>query len=187
MIPFVIGSSPVQALTITTTDDANTLINEIVGSGITFSNGSFVGTSTSAGTFSNGLSSGIGIDKGIILTTGNANLAPGPNDSDSAGASLGLPGDSDLSNLIGGSSTYDANILSFDFESDSGDVFFKFAFASEEYNEYVGSGYNDVFGFFLNGQNIALIPNTNTPVAINNVNNITNSSFYLNVQRRLSL
>ena len=52
---------------------------------------------------------------------------------------------------------------------------FNFVFGSEEYNEWVGSQYNDVFGFFISGpgitgdpgigndHNIALIPNTNQP------------------------
>ncbi|HPS17053.1 MAG TPA: choice-of-anchor L domain-containing protein, partial [Bacteroidales bacterium] len=56
-------------------------------------------------------------------------------------------------------------------------VSFRYTFASEEYNEWVGSTYNDAFGFFLTGgpenynsKNIALIPGTSTPVTINNVN-----------------
>ncbi len=65
-------------------------------------------------------------------------------------------------------------------------VQFNYVFGSEEYCEYVGSNFNDVFGFFISGpgitgnQNIALIPSTTTPVAINNVNHITNSAYYIN-------
>ena len=44
-------------------------------------------------------------------------------------------------------------------------------FGSEEYNDFVGSNFNDVFAFFVNGVNFALIPGTATPVSINNVNN----------------
>nr|WP_281250717.1 choice-of-anchor L domain-containing protein [Hydrococcus rivularis] len=75
---------------------------------------------------------------------------------------------------------YDANILEFEFESAGGDLFFDYVFASEEYNEFVNSIFNDVFGFFLDGVNIALIPGTSTPVAINNVNSGSNSAFYNN-------
>lgn len=60
--------------------------------------------------------------------------------------------------------------LEFDFASAGGDVFFNYVFASEEYNEFTNSQFNDVFGFFLDGSNITLIPGTGTPVAINNVN-----------------
>jgi hypothetical protein len=54
-------------------------------------------------------------------------------------------------------------------------VKFDYVFASEEYNEYVYQGFNDVFGFFMSGPNfpkanLALIPNTTTPVTIDNVN-----------------
>ena len=55
-----------------------------------------------------------------------------------------------------------------------------YVFGSEEYNEYVGSAFNDIFGFFVNGpkpdggsyvfENIALVPGTEVPIAINNVN-----------------
>lgn len=61
-------------------------------------------------------------------------------------------------------------MLEFDFTTTGGNLFFSFVFASEEYNEYVNSSFNDVFGFFVNGVNIALVPGTSTPVAINSVN-----------------
>ena len=82
----------------------------------------------------------------------------------------GLSGDSDLNNLVPNYNTYDATILEFDFTTKGGNVSFNYVFASEEYIEYTNTEYNDVFGFFLDGQNIALIPGTNTPVAINTVN-----------------
>ena len=37
-----------------------------------------------------------------------------------------------------------------------------------------------MFGFFVNGQNVALIPGTNLPVSINNVNGGMNPLFYIN-------
>ena len=63
---------------------------------------------------------------------------------------------------------------------------FKYVFASEEYPEYVGSEFNDIFAFFISGpgipgtQNIGLIPNTNQPVAINNVNAGSFQNFFVN-------
>lgn len=163
-------TAPAHAVNITTTSDANLLVNNIVGSGITFSNASYKGASIASGIFTDGLASGLGIEKGIILTTGNANYAVGPNDSDNKTGVNGQPGDVDLNTLVSGSSTSDASVLEFDFTSTTGDLFFNYVFASEEYNEYVNSSFNDVFGFFVDGKNIALIPGTNTPVSINNVN-----------------
>lgn len=164
-----IGSAQ-AALVVNPTADANVLASTILGSGITLvGTPSYTGGAQAAGTFTGGLSAGIGIDKGIILTSGDASLAPGPNANDGAGAALGLPGDSDLNGLIP-QSTNDAAVLEFEFTTTGGDLFFNFVFASEEYNEFVNSGYNDVFAFFVDGTNIALIPGTGTPVAINNVN-----------------
>ncbi len=75
--------------------------------------------------------------------------------------------------------THDATVLEFDFVPKGSTLTFSFVFGSEEYNEFVNS-INDVFAFFLNGNNVALVPGTNTPVSINNVNLTTNSQFYIN-------
>lgn len=160
---------PAMALTVTTNSNATTLANTLGGSGITISNATLTGTSTQQGTFSGG-STSVGIASGVILTSGNASLASGTNNSDGAGTNVGTNGTSYLNALIPGYTSYDANVLAFDFTSKSGNLYFKYVFASEEYNEYVNSNYNDVFGFFVNGVNIALIPGTSTPVSINNVN-----------------
>ncbi|MCX7594961.1 MAG: PEP-CTERM sorting domain-containing protein [Fischerella sp.] len=180
-------TAPAYAINITTTSNGNDLVNSILGSGITVSNVTYNGAAAASGLFTDGLSSGIGIDKGIILTTGNANLAVGPNNQDGATGSNGFPGDADLNSLIPGFNTYDAAVLEFDFESTTGDLFFNYVFASEEYNEYANTSFNDVFGFFLDGVNIALIPGTTTPVSINNVNggnplgtNAQNPQYYIN-------
>lgn len=176
------GTTVVEAISITPTNDGNALVNEILGSGITVLPGSisYTGATGASGIFTNGLSSGIGIDKGIILTTGSAVNAIGPNTEDAKTTDNGLSGDSDLNGLIPGYTTKDATILEFDFTTAGGDVFFNYVFASEEYNEWVNSSFNDVFGFFLDGTNIALIPGTSTPVAINTVNGGNNSAFFNN-------
>lgn len=173
------ATSAKAALLVTPTNDATVLGNTILGSGIAATNFTYSGGSTASGTFTGGASAGIGIDAGIILTSGNANLAPGPNNSNNAGSSNGAAGDTSL-NALGGGSTNDASVLSFDFTTTSSNLFFNFVFASEEYNEYVGSSFNDVFGFFVDGVNIASIPGTNTPIRINNVNLGSNSGFYNN-------
>ena len=54
--------------------------------------------------------------------------------------------------------------------------YYRYVFASEEYDEYVCSNYNDVFAFYIyqKGEdkiNTALVPNKKIPVSINNVNN----------------
>lgn len=171
------GNPSAQTVVITPTADANTLATTVLGTGFTVSNVTFsggTGSPFSAGLFDNGLSSGIGLDEGIILTSGNALLAPGPNNSGSAGASIGTPGDPGIPG------SQDATVLEFDFETTTGDIFIEYVFASEEYNEFVNTGFNDAFAFFLDGTNIALIPGTSTPVEINTVNLGENSAFYKN-------
>lgn len=170
-------STQSYALTVSATSDADALANNILGSGISLvGSATYSGAAGSAGTFTNG--GNIGISSGIILTSGGATVAQGPNNSSGAGVSNGTAGLASLDALIPGYSTHDAAMLSFDFTTAGGDLYFNYVFGSEEYNEWVGSAFNDVFAFFLDGNNIALIPSTTTPVSINNVNNGLNSAFY---------
>jgi hypothetical protein len=187
-----VAAIPANALNVTTSNDANALVNALLGQGITVvGTPTYTGRPIASGFFNNGLSAGIGIDSGIILTTGDARLAVGPNNRTNAGfpeqGDFSIdpePGDLDLDSLLPDldsiplvGRTQDAAILEFDFISETTDLFFRYVFASEEYPEFVGAGVNDVFGFFVNGQNIALIPGTNTPVAIDNVNGSTPEFF----------
>ncbi len=161
------------AITVTTSSDADVLANEILGTGVHIVPGSptYTGASAASGLFANGLASGIGIESGVILTSGYAVLAEGGNVSDSASGANGLPGDADLdATLPAGDVTYDATVLEFDFTSAGGDLSVTYIFASEEYNEYVNSHFSDVCCFFLDGVNIALIPGSDTPVCANTVN-----------------
>ncbi len=125
------------------------------------------------------------IDSGIMLTTGRINLAKGPNNSGSEGEENFTPGDPDLSALIGGTATRDACILSFDVEVSSDSLVFRYVFGSEEYLEFVGTDFNDVFAFWIEGPgfpvptNIASIPGTTTPVAINTVNDASFPAYYV--------
>lgn len=147
--------------------------------------------SPSFGTFASGLSS-IGIEEGVILATGNSQIALGPNNSSNDGTTGGGSAgfDSDLSAISGSSALFNVTILEFDFIPDENEVAFDYVFASEEYCEYVSTVFNDAFGFFLSGPgisgpytdnaiNIATIPGTATPVAINNVNWTLNSEYYV--------
>lgn len=161
-----LASVNAMALTVSTTEDANVLASEILGSGITITGATYIGTATQSAIFADG--SVIGMETGVLLTSGNANLAVGPNISDASGVALGTAGDADLNGLIT-TPTSDAAVLEFDFETAGGDLFFEFVFASEEYNEWVDSPFNDVFAFFVDGVNIALAPNGDV-ASINNIN-----------------
>lgn len=170
-----VSSPTLQSVSIDTSKTPAELAGLLVGSEVTLSNISFTGDSRGSGYFSNGIGD-TGLESGVILGSGKVIDVEGPNTLDYTTTEFGRAGDSDLNTLIPGYITYDATVLEFDFqcpESTEGEdvISFHYVFASEEYNEYVNSPYNDVFGFFLNGANIALLPDTSIPVSINNVNN----------------
>jgi hypothetical protein len=174
---------PALAVTgLATAAGAAALAQQLAGPGVTISNVQFTGTvggaTASAGNFT-GATAVTGFDSGIILSNGHAVDVVGPS-TNFASTDLGLPGDPDLDGLAGvqPSQGFDATILQFDIVPKGPMLTFSYVFGSEEYNEFVGSQFDDVFGFFVNGKNVALIPGTNTPVSVNTVNLGVNSQFY---------
>ncbi len=160
------------------TNDANELRNALLGPGITpVGNATLIGGERSAGIFRNGLAS-IGIDSGVILATGDIDVAAGPNVNDSDSGLASGQGDPDLDAAFGrvpgsATATQDTTSLEFRFRLDPGaaqNLFFNFVFASEEYNEQVNDPNHDVFAFFLDGVNLAVLPGTTTPISSNTVN-----------------
>ncbi len=164
--------------------------NVFIGGGcFDVSNTTSGGTSSQIGTFGNGASS-INISNGVILSTGNVVNAAGPNNSPSMSSGFGNAGnDPDLAVLVDNGQLFDVAVIEFDFTPTVAQVSFEYAFASEEYCEFAGSTFNDVFGFFISGpgingpfsnnaDNIALIPGSGNPVAINSVNHFSNTAYY---------
>eukprot|EP00546_Thalassionema_frauenfeldii_P014244 CAMPEP_0178912640 /NCGR_PEP_ID=MMETSP0786-20121207/10386_1 /TAXON_ID=186022 /ORGANISM="Thalassionema frauenfeldii, Strain CCMP 1798" /LENGTH=558 /DNA_ID=CAMNT_0020585267 /DNA_START=27 /DNA_END=1700 /DNA_ORIENTATION=+ len=141
---------------------------------LTISNIEYIGADIAAGSFSTNDTYIFGFNEGIILTTGSVANIQGPNINNGTSQRNGLPGDEQLNTLIRETDdrrteTQDATVLKFDFECDGvAEISFQYVFMSEEYNEFVGDRYNDVFGFFLNGENIARLPDGNN-TAINSV------------------
>lgn len=180
-------------LQITETKNAQDLAKRLVGAGVIISN-PVLTTITSptipTGFFDNHGNTSIGIDSGIVLTTGRAKTNRGRLGLDGNGIAmaatvladepLGLIGDQDLAdelNLpIGGLN--DAIALEFDFIPLGDTVRFNYVLSSEEYAPGTVCVYNDAFGFFISGpgilgnKNMALIPGTTIPVTITNVNNV---------------
>jgi gliding motility-associated-like protein len=179
-----------QLVTSVSMSPLNLVQNVLLGPGVTVSNITFNGSASAIGSFS-ATGSNLGITNGIVMTTGtvlNTGAGPqGPNNQPGAGVDNNAGGSALLTNLINGTQTYNAAILEFDFVPYSDTVRFKYVFGSDEYPEFAppnSSGFNDVFGFFISGpgitgmQNIAKLPTNGSIVSINNVNAITNSSFY---------
>lgn len=151
-----------HAIVVTDSINADTLAQALAGSGVAISNAVLsYNTLKPSGTFSGGLAS-VGFASGVVLTTGTTDCVAGPNNDD------GCTGSGVFASL------------KFDFTSTTGSVFFQYAFASEEYNYYVGTQYNDTFELLLNGVNIALLPGNAGGVYVNNVNCLTNPTYYKN-------
>lgn len=182
-------------LTVTNTAPYNTpnyLVNNVLlGQGVSASNITFTGDANQIGYFSNGLAGAtnpLGIDAGIVLSSGNVNDIPnaGNLSTDFTGA-----GDPDLLSIAqtiqpGITSSQDAAALEFDFVPQGDTVEFRFVFASDEYLTWINSNFNDIFAFFLSGPgytgpyaapaafpggatNLALVPGTASPITISTI------------------
>ena len=167
-----------NGMVVTPNNNATALATALLGSGVTLSGTpTFTGAKGQAGTFTNAPAL-VGFSTGIILSSGEvsdaAQMWAGQN---LPNTNEGQPGNTLLSGLIGGQATNDASVLTFSFIPTSSTIYFAYTFASAEYPNYIGK-FNDVFGFFVNGTNYALIPSTNTAVSINNVNATTNSAYF---------
>ncbi len=148
------------------------------------------------GTFTATDNSMLGLSKGLILTSGGAINAIGPNNIGSATISNGGLGDKDLDQISLASGNFsasnDACIVELDVFSATDELAFEYIFGSEEYPEFVGSSFNDIFAFLISGpgiigdpllnnqKNIAVLPDGLTPTQINSVNNNLNWEYYRN-------
>ncbi len=105
---------------------------------------------------------GVQLEDGVVLTSGKAIDCVGPNDHGSKTTSFGYPADNDLQSLVG-TMVFDPSVMVLNFESDQTitGITFDFIFGSEEWKEYVGSQFNDIFVCLLDGRNICLDSDTN--------------------------
>ncbi len=126
------------------------------------------------------------LSSGAMLSSGLIWDAPGPNNNGSTSTSHGWPGDADLDAMPSSIAlSYDACVIEFDMRVSSDTLKLDYIFGSEEYLEFAGSSFNDVFAFFLSGPgisgtvNIALVPGTTEPVSINTINDFMNPTLYV--------
>jgi gliding motility-associated-like protein len=180
VIQFLVFSNVFYAqLTVSKKYTPGGIVSQVLkGKGVEISNVKYTGASNALGTFK-AVGTNLGISEGIILSSGSIYNAIGPNSDEDKSTDFKNPGYTLL-----GSGSLDAAILEFDFTPQGDTLVFQYVFASEEYPEYVNQEFNDVFGFFISGpgisgvKNIALLPDGNN-VAINNVNHLKNSNYYI--------
>ncbi len=166
----------------------NLIYNYFLGSGIEVLNIKYDGPPISVGYFDNAKST-IGLDRGIVMTTGRVKTMKNGNQ---YLYGIDAPGNVNADNN-NTSTVYDADAVKLSkelpqnlvrytitFKPSADTLRFRYVFASEEYPEYACRDYNDLFGFFISGPgingtfenkgiNIAKIPNTDLPVTINNI------------------
>lgn len=187
----LLGVSPIWAgLTIDPTADPAALTAGLVGPGIAVSGSTYLGAPaalpSSAATFSGGYSVGLGIDQGVLLSTGDATAASQRNTSSNlttswggTDAGWGDPATGNLSAIANSTNTpiFDASSLTLTFTPSTSTVYLRYAIASEEYHENVGVR-EDPIAVYVGGQNVALVPGTTTPVGSNSVNLTSNAGYY---------
>lgn len=148
----------------------------------------------SFGYFTN-TNAGFPFEQGIILSTGDAKAAVGPNNATvTSGGSFSWLGDSDIKKILDtrygdSQSTLNATYVQFNFTPKNDRVTFNYVFASEEWGsgsyECPGSTVQDGFAFLIKGpgitpdaefvgqpnewKNIALIPETTIPVSVGTI------------------
>lgn len=197
LVAGLLSSKAQGQVTVTSGTSAQALAEMLVGQGVIMLNPTLNGTCPdyARGKFNfNGNPSDISIDSGIVLTSGRVvdgggqfGIANPASDfattSFPSGSGGGYaPGDPSLDSLLSSfhssSTTNDACVLEFDFVPAGDTIKFDYVFGSEEYPEYACSTFNDAFGFFITGpglpgtgiHNIAKVPGTDIPVAINTIN-----------------
>ncbi|PCH75304.1 MAG: hypothetical protein COB98_09145 [Flavobacteriaceae bacterium] len=157
------------------------ILARLSGPGLILSNANLEsGNRTSQiGLFTNGIAgANLELDQGIILSTGSIIEAMKFNEKIVSSERPGsVYNDPDIV-LIDPTAINDVVVFSFDvtLSLNVNKITVDYQFGSDEYPDYVGSIYNDVFGFFVSGgdlpgtSNIAIVPGTTNPVAVNSIN-----------------
>lgn len=150
------------AFTVTQNNNGTQLLDALLGStdGLSNFNISLFGDARGFGIFED---DPFFLENGVTLSTGRVIDLPGINTSDSFSPDLstdfGLPGTS------GDATTLQ---LTFDADNTPEKFYFQYAFGSEEFVEFGGSLFNDLFSLKLNGLDFAVLSN-GSAVTINNL------------------
>jgi gliding motility-associated-like protein len=147
---------------------------------VTSSTGTNFGSTNGIGYF-NKNGSTFPFNDGIVLTSGNALSAAGPNSTTLSDGVDAWPGDANLNAIVlaatgNAMNSHNATKLEFNFVPLSNEINFNFIFASEEYGTFQ-CDYSDAFAFLLTDiasgvtTNLAVIPSTTTPVSVVTIRN----------------
>ncbi|HEY6918496.1 MAG TPA: choice-of-anchor L domain-containing protein, partial [Tabrizicola sp.] len=172
-------------LPIDTNVSAMQLAEAMFGTGIQIVSATYTGDPASAGIYTQGDTIAPEVtpaDSGVILSTGRVvDFTNSSGDvnvlSSTTTDTAGVDGDAGL-NEIAGAPTFDGAIFQADFIPAGSTLTMQITFSSEEYLEYVGSGFNDAVGVWVNGQK-ALLTVGDGDISINNINPTKNGNLYV--------
>lgn len=161
------------------------MADTMFGEGVTVVSATYTGAALASGVYTGANTTMPGVapeDSGVILSTGIVtditNTSGEANTTEGTSTANGTAGDSDL-DAIAGLSTFDAAILEADFIPVGDTLTMQLVFSSEEYLEYVNSGFNDAVGVWVNGVQAQLTFGDGS-ISIDNINDTTNSNLYIN-------
>ena len=165
--------------------DATRLAETMFGPGIQIVGATYTGDPLAAGIFTDGdtiAPDATPSDSGVILSTGRAsdftNSTGEANQlADRSTDTTGTNGDADM-NAIAGAPTFDAAIFEAQFIPSGSTLSMQITFSSEEYLEYVGSGFNDAVGIWVNGQKAELTVGDGD-ISIDNINPNRNGNLFV--------
>jgi len=195
----LINSINAQITTNNTIYTSEQLIEEVLNDGttcVTITNvQSYTGTNVNGIAYFEKNGTNFPFDNGIILSTGNAMDAPGPNNVELSGQEIGWNGDADIESMSGYLNSTNASAIVFDFIPTENEISFRFIFASEGYNKYNECIYSDSLAFILHDlttgvtYNLAILPtsnNGNDAIAANNIHPTIPTLCYQNNEQYFS-
>ena len=155
-VALLVPAAAEAQFTIVPTNDATVLADALLGGtgAVTITSSTYSGAATASGTYTDGP---MGIANGVILTSGSALAALPPDNSGSTGTVNGEPGDPLCGQLTAPYNSFDRARLDIVFDLAAGydGISFQLIFGSEEYPEYLGQGFNDSVGVWLNGTDVS--------------------------------
>lgn len=187
LLLFYYGFSYAQ-LKVSQISNGDEVMNVLLGDNndITVSNISISGDKVSFGSFKVNLNYNNFINEGVIISTGLAKNAEGPNDDSKKSSKINFLSDKDINKITEHKGCYDTALFEFDLVSTTDKIEFRYCFASEEYPEYIFKNVNDAFIFLVtnveNGtsENIAILNNdSNIPITVDHINLKINSEYYV--------
>lgn len=180
-----------QVITVNTTQTPGQLVNNVLVdnsclvqiSNIVTSTGSNFGSSNGIGSYQNTNPAFPVTSSGLLLTTGQASLSPGPNNTilSNGGSSATWIGNTQLEAVLASAGinilSKNATLFQFDFIPNSSNFGVDFLFASEEYGAFQCTS-NDAFVVLLQNLddgsqpfNVAVVPSTTQPITVGNIRN----------------